>query len=181
MGRDQAVIPAWAAPAAQAVADAHRIAHVTYADLGDLRAGGVSASINWATGGQDAPITERTEPVTRDLVQAEWMLAGSVELGSTSMVWGAITPREPVVRDRTWAVGVGAALGWLLGVHPRPPVAIPRRHPDGTTPTAEDLYREMVAARPHASWLPEQRAEARRRATQAAETYRRLAALADRA
>ena len=182
MGRDQAVIPAWVAPTAQAVADAHRIAHVTAADTGDIRTAAVAASVNWVTGGQPAPLTERTDPVTRRLVETEWVLAGNVELDTQSgWLFDDIPPADPVTDDRRWAAGAGVALGWLLGVHPRPPVQIPRRLPDGSTPTAEDLYREIVAGRPHASWLPEQRAQARRRATRAAEEYRRLADLADRA
>jgi hypothetical protein len=75
---------------------------------------------------------------------------------------------------------VSAALGWLLGVTQRPPVEIPRRLADGSVPTVEQLYRELVAARPHAAWTPEQHNEARQRATQAVQVYRRLAALAAR-
>jgi hypothetical protein len=48
-------------------------------------------------------------------------------------------------------------------------------------PSAEQLYEELVAARPHAAWTPEMRAEALRRASEAAVTYARLARLADRA
>jgi hypothetical protein len=180
MGPDHAVIPAWVTPSAQAVADAHRIAHVTGAETGDVAARAVAASINWVTGGQLAPLTERTELPTRELVTAEWLLAGSVEHGTT-MVWGSVSPVVPVTLDRRWAAGTSAALGWLLGCTDRPPVRIPRRLPDGSVPTAEQLYDEMLAARPHAAWTPEMRAEARRRAAQAAVTSQRLADLAARA
>jgi hypothetical protein len=178
---DRAVIPAWVIPDGHAVADAHRISYAaaTADSVGArpgvrVRAGGVATAINWVTGGQLAPITERPE-TDHDVVWAEWLLAGSVETG-VPMVWGDVEPREPVIRDRTWAAGVSAALGWLLGVTQRPPVAIPRRLADGSVPTVEQLYRELVAARPHAAWTPEQRSAAWVRATQAVQAYQSLAA-----
>jgi len=180
MGRDHAVIPAWVTPAAQAVADAHRIAHATAAQTGSNRAAAIAAAINWATGGQAAPLTERTETPTRDLATAEWLLAGSVEHG-TPMVWNTVTPADPVTEDRGWAGGTSAALGWLLGLTDRPPVRIPRRLPDGGVPSAEQIYEELIAARPHAAWTPEMRAEARRRASETARISAQLARLADQA
>lgn len=174
---DRATVPAWVIPRALSVRDAHRIAYRRANQIGDVRAAAVSAAINWATGGQPAPLTQRRE-VTRDLAWVEWLLAGSVETG-TPMVWGEVPPVPPVTRDHRWAAGVSAALAWLLGATDRPPVPIPRRRPDGSIPTADELYGEMVAARPHASWPPEQRAEARRRATEVAVANRHLAELAD--
>lgn len=173
---DRAVIPRWVVPDGRAISDAHRIAYWTAVDHeagGRQRPGGVAAAIDWVTGGQPAPITKRVE-VTQDVAWAEWMLAGSVETG-VPMVWGSVEPRGPVIRDPAWAAGAGAALGWLLGATVQPPVAIPRRLPDGGIPTVDQLYRELVAARPHAAWTPEERMEARQRAAEAAQAYRDLA------
>ncbi|OLT19360.1 hypothetical protein BJF78_36225 [Pseudonocardia sp. CNS-139] len=180
---DRAVIPAWVVPDVLSVADAHRM---TYRIFGDergrdrparVRAGGAAAAIDWVTGGQPAPITERVE-VDRDIAWAEWRLAGCIER-DRPMLWGEVEPREPVIRDRTWAVGAGDALGWLLGAFSRPPVPLPRRLPDGSVPSAEHLYRERLALMPHTMWTPEQRQEAWQHAARDAQRYRSLARLAD--
>jgi hypothetical protein len=175
-----ATIPGWVTPAGRGVRDAHRIAYRLTVQNRDVRAAAVTAAINWVTGGQDAPITQR-RGVTRELVWAEWLLAGSVETGAP-MIWPAdVTPARVVVDSPVWAAGTGAALGWLLGHSEKTPVPIPRRRPDGAVPTAEDVYREIVRSRPHAAWVPEQRAAARRRAAEVAAANASLAALADSA
>lgn len=180
---DLARFPAWVVRGHRAAGDAWRIAYVVATGHpvdgrrtdDQVRAGGVASAINWVTGGEPAPITHRAG-VDVDLARSEWLIAGAVETG------GPLPPVPGVVQlavdDPRWAAGVGAALGWLLGYHDRPPVAIPRRRPDGRVLTADELYRTMVAARPRAAWTPEQRAAARRRAEQAAAASRSLAELA---
>lgn len=179
MSSDRAVIPAWIEVAHRAVRDAHRIAY-RIAVEGDMRAGGIASAINWVTGGEAAPLSQRTG-MTRDLAWAEWLLAGSVE-HATPMVFtaGEGPPPVAVVTDQRWASGAGAALGWLLGATPptRTPVPVPVRLEDGRVPTADDLYQRMRDTRPHAAWTPEQRARARQQAVVTAARNRRLADLA---
>ena len=69
-----------------------------------------------------------------------------------------------------------ATVVWLLGSSPDkpPPVTLPRRNPDGTVMTAEQLTAEYMTG---LTGLPEQRREAEHRARADAARYRRLAAL----
>jgi len=82
----------------------------------------VATTIGWVTGGQDSPLTARpTGEVSAALARAEMMLASAVSLGSTEMpadVWAELgVPAALSVTDHVgWADGVGATLGWLLGV-----------------------------------------------------------------
>ena len=64
-------------------------------------------------------------------------------------------------------------VAWLLGRQP-PPVQVPRRNPDGTVMTAQQLVGEYMAG---TSGLPEQRREAEHKARADAARYRRLAAM----
>jgi hypothetical protein len=84
-----------------------------------------------------------------------------------------VTPAQPVTDNKGWLNGVSFTLGLLLGAHLELPIELPRRNPDGTVVTAEQLYQEERAA-PYRSWLPEQRAAARDRAETTAARYRRL-------
>jgi len=92
-----------------------------------------------------------------------------------------VEPRAAVTDDREWANGVRGALAWLLGQRPEPMLHLPRRLPDGSTPSAEQLYAEMLEARPYGYEFPEQRQAAWNEAGTAAARYRGLAALADSA
>lgn len=178
---DMAVIPAWVVQPTQEVADCHRIAHVVADDTGNARLAGIAASINWATGGQPSPLTERDGDPSAAVARAEMMAAYDANMPQE--LWSAlgVEPREPVTENEGWREGVALTLGWLLGVHSRPPIPLPRRNPDGSTPSEEQLYREAVEARPHCSWEPEQHAEARSKARAEAARYARLAKLADSA
>jgi hypothetical protein len=180
-----ATVPAWVVPPPGQVADAHCLTHALVSELADAerahRHAGACAAISWVVGLQPAPMTSRGDESTTALVRAEMMLAGAVAAGAPSLpdeVWAAleVPAMPPVTAHAGWANGVAAALGWLLGVHARPPVRLPRRLPDGSTPTAEQLYDEYVA---RTFGEPEARAEARRRASEDATLYRRLAELAD--
>lgn len=182
---DLATPPAWVVPGVRAVADAHRIAYAraTGARMADrVHAGGVASALNWVTGGEVAPVTHRPGPVPAELARSEWRIAGSVETGAPLPAVARLecAATDPVIVDPRWAAGAGAALGWLLGFHARPPVDIPTRLPDGRVPTADELYERILADRPRAAWTPEQRAHARRRAEQTAAASRSLAELADR-
>jgi hypothetical protein len=175
---ETAVIPAWVVQPPTQVADCHRIAHATAAQTGRVRMAAVAATVNWVTGGQPAPLTERLDVPTAAVARAEMMLAiGPLH----AELWRelGVEPREPVTNHPEWLEGVALALGWLLGIHSRPPLRLPRRNPDGTTPTADQLYREALEARPHTA--PEQRNAARDEAAALAGRYRRLAELADSA
>lgn len=71
-------------------------------------------------------------------------------------------------------------LYWLTGVVTAPPVGIPRRNPDGTTPTARQLLEERIAREPHRSWhMPELRRPAELAAEREAREHQRLAAIVD--
>lgn len=180
-----ATVPAWVVPPPGQVADAHRLTHALVVEYeGDERAhrhAGACAAISWVVGLQPAPLTHRGDAPTTGMVRAEMMLADCVAAGETDLpdeIWAAlgVHPRSPVTAHAGWATGVAASLGWLLGVHSSPPVRLPRRLPDGSTPTAEDLAAEYVA---RTFGEPEARAEARRRAERDAALYRKLAAVAD--
>ncbi len=179
-----AASPEWVVPPAQQVTDYFQIAYAVTAEIRDRLVGGHADAVYWGTGGKLAgPITKRTEPVTQPLVRAERALARVVTEGvpspaATEWVDLGVEPREPVDRNRDWATGVEAALSWLLGLRAEPAVRLPRRLPDGSTPTAEQLYAEMVAAQPFAYHLPEQRRDGRNKAEADAALYRRLEALA---
>jgi len=179
-----AFIPTWVAPPAQQVVDCFRICYAVVDETLSFLRGGHAAAVNWVTGGQVSPISEVPEqPVPEHVARAERMLARVVawDMPPPSLTeWAdlGVEPREPVASNREWATGVEAALSWLLGLRAEPAVRLPRRLPDGSTPTAEQLYAEMVAAEPYAYDLPEERRDGRNKAAADAALYRRLAALA---
>lgn len=179
-----AVIPAWTAPAAQEIRDAHRIASAMGRDDPDAhQVRAVAATIGWVTGGQPAPLTNRPGGDVAALVRAEMMLAAAVSGGGAgdlpADVWTAlqVEPAEPITLHRGWATGVVAASSWLLGVSGRPPVPLPSRLPDGRPADVDTLYAARMAR--HHRPEPEQRRAALRAAQQEAARSARLAALAD--
>jgi hypothetical protein len=62
-------------PARREVADCLYLAHASTQHGGRWIIAAVAASVNWVTGGQLAPLTERADPPTEPVVSAEWMLA----------------------------------------------------------------------------------------------------------
>lgn len=179
-----AVIPAWTAPAAQEIRDAHRIATAlgsAQPDAHTVRA--VAATIGWVTGGQPSPLTGRpVGDVAEAVVHAEMMLASAVPFGDSDLpadVWASlgVEPAAAITGHHGWALGVAAATAWLLGVTDRSPVALPVRLPDGRVADADTLYAARMAR--HHRPEPEQRAAARRAAEQEAARSAQLAALAD--
>jgi hypothetical protein len=99
-----------------------------------------------------------------------------------------VTSTDPTIDDAHAQMGACAptpegdavrnTLAWLLGFGTLPPVRLPRRNPDGSVVTADQLYAEYMAGK----WNgPEVRRDERARAEKDAALYRRLAALADNA
>jgi hypothetical protein len=175
-----AVVPSWVVPISTAVRDCHLIAHRAFQESGSDRLGGIYAAANWVTGGQRAPVTEREDcPVSEALARGEMWAADSVSrtVLLPPQIWASlgVEPRAPLTENREWSQGVARALGWLVGVHDRPPLLLPRR----PVPTAEELYQEALAAKPHGFWLPEDHQRARVQAEKAAAQSRALAAYAD--
>jgi hypothetical protein len=174
-----AVVPAWVVPNPTEVRDCHLIAYRAFQESRAPGLGGSYAAVNWVTGGQRAPVTERIDPLSEALVRAEMWVAQSVgmraPLPSDLWVRLGVEPREARTTDTEWTGGVSRTLGWLVGVHDRPPFPLPRR----PVPSAEELYAEAVAARPYAAWEPEQQLAARQKAEADAHKYRKLAEYVD--
>lgn len=175
-----AVIPPCVVPPAAQVADYHRIAHALAVRTSDVGMRGHAATLNWVTGGQAAPMTERADAPTEAVMRAEMMVAARAAAGLAvpAGMWAGlgVTPARAVTDSQPWATAVGLALGWLLGVH-RSALRLPRRNPDGTVMTAEQLYLEAREQHP-GRWVREQADAARAKAGEEAALYRRLADLA---
>lgn len=79
-------------------------------------------------------------------------------------------------QDPNYSMGCWRALRWVLGVPGQdPPLAVPRRHPDGRVYVAEDIYAEHT--RGDDSHLgPERRREIQHYAEAQAARYRHTAA-----
>lgn len=178
-------IPAWIKPPAAAVEDLYWLAHRHYLDHCSTRAGGIGATLDWILKGRVAPITERSEqPVTKNLAEAEMTAALATtggadwELFPLDLVYTelGVAYQPPVVVDLQWSDGVWRGLRWLLGVADQAaPLHLPLRRPDGTIPTAEELYQEALAHQPYPARLPEERRELRLRAETDVCRYHRLA------
>jgi hypothetical protein len=173
------------APPVQQVADCMRIAHgavesLPADDKWAPRYKAVCAAIGWTTGLQESPMTARPqgEP-TQVEARAEMMVADSVNTGLPlpAVVWDAlgVEPRAPITTQRAWSGGVAETLGWLLGSCTRPPVGLPRRHPDGRLLSEDELYAEYLAKTARG---PEERRDCRARARKDAARYRKLGDLA---
>jgi hypothetical protein len=151
-----AVIPTWVAPAHLDVAACHRTV-VRLADVtSSHEALGQVAALGWVVGLRPAPLTQREERVTRDLVRAEHWLAlcaaaAQAEPSQTEWQRFAVEPRPMVAGDAEFAFGAWSVLGWLLGERLDPLVELPRRAPDGSVPPGERLY--VTRPRPNsAAW-----------------------------
>lgn len=147
------------------VADCHRLAYADAAATRSARCMAVTATINWVTGLQTAPITGQPETATRAAAYDVMLLAD-----------GASPDLNATPAGQAWCAGVAVTLSWLLGLYRTPPVQIPRRLDDGTTPTVEQLYTELMTGK---TGLPEQKLAARQQAEKDAAHHRRLARSAD--
>jgi hypothetical protein len=144
------------------VADCHRLAYADAAATRSTRCMAVTATINWVTGLQEAPITGQPAIATRHAAHDVMLLADD--------------GNNPDPAGQAWCAGVAVTLSWLLGLYGTPPVQIPRRLDDGTTPTVEQLYTELMVGK---TGLPEQKLAARQQAEKDAALHRRLAQSAD--
>ena len=182
-----AIIPSWVVRSEWQVIDAHYIAYAFAQPGAGARYRPVAASIDWVTGVEDAlaPMTLRELEATGCAATAEMMLAQAVACGDRGLpdsLWEklGLTPEEPWRFDALWSEMVAVTLRWLLeDEQQRPPIELPRRLPDGSTPTADQLYAEAEAASEATaprcnSWGVEERHAARLKAEQAAARYREL-------
>jgi hypothetical protein len=178
-------IPAWVKPPAAAVEDLYWLAHRNYLDHCSTRAGGIGAILDWILKGRVAPITERREqPVTKNLAEAEMTAALATTGGADWVLFPldlvytelGVAYQPPVVVDLQWSDGVWRGLRWLLGVTDQAaPLHLPLRRPDGSIPTAEELYQQTLAHQSYPVRLPEERRELRFRVETDVCRYHRLA------
>ena len=139
--------------------------------------------------GQTAVIPAWVVPTARAVADCHWIAhAGSIQSGRDSqyglvletMGWVMDGATDAQAYERMLAhTGdpVGNTLAWLAGYTTLPPLQLPRRNPDGSVMTANQLYDEYIAGK---TGLPEQRLEARNRARKDAALYQQLAAYAHR-
>jgi hypothetical protein len=128
---------------------------------------GVSAALGWVLDGGPAPLTPTGAVASRKAAEAEYFVAGKVELGES--------PLSAVV-DPATTQGIARTLAWLLGWEREPPIEMPRR----PVPTTDQLYAEAVAAESWRYELPEEQATGRLAAEREAARLARLVAEADR-
>jgi hypothetical protein len=82
-------------------------------------------------------------------------------------------PAEAAVHARVVGDDTGT-LAWLLGFTPVPPIELPRRNPDGTVVTVEQVTAELFAGK---TGMPEHRRDAETKARRQVARWRRLASL----
>ncbi|MGH3770202.1 MAG: hypothetical protein ACRDRW_02185 [Pseudonocardiaceae bacterium] len=165
------------------VADVWWLAHRDWSEQRSPWTGGVLGAVEWVIGTGCGPITGRDErPVTWSLAVAELTAAAVVMRGSgpleSECARLGVAYREPLFTDRDHAVGVWRTLGWLcepdrVGGSPLP---VPQRRPDGSVPSADELYAGAIAVNPGAYREPGQRVELRGRAVKAEADFRWLVA-----
>ncbi|MCE3554445.1 hypothetical protein LWC33_23685 [Pseudonocardia sp. RS11V-5] len=175
--------PPWAVPPRAQIADLHWLAYGDATESGSPSAAGVVAAVAWARGGQQAPVSGRTEqPVTRAVAEMELWAARTVISPDSPLPIDAL-PDElgvaycpPQQLDPQRAAGTSAALSWLLGKTATPPLPLPARRPDGQLVEAQELVDAAMAAEPYKTWGPEERHAARNDARATVERSRRLIA-----
>jgi hypothetical protein len=152
---------AWMVPDEQRLRDCRKLVTAAKPFLA-----GVSAALGWVLDGGPAPLTPTGAVASRAAAEAEYFVAGKVELGESPL--GAVI-------DPATAQGVARTLAWLLGWEREPPIELPRR----PVPTADQLFAEAIAAEPWRYELPEEQAIARLAAEREEARLARLAAEAD--
>jgi hypothetical protein len=114
-----AVAPAWAAPAAQEIRDAHRIVVASLGAGSDVRLQAMADTFAWVAGEAPSPLQTREGPVGRLEIIDELMHAQMVMSGPEQLLDG----------DRAIAV-------------------VPMRRPDGHVVTADELYTLRMRGQP---------------------------------
>ncbi|MHA6793778.1 hypothetical protein ACVGVM_09715 [Pseudonocardia bannensis] len=175
--------PPWAVPPRAQIADLHWLAYADATESTSRIAAGVVAAVAWARGGQQAPVSGRTDqPVTRALAEMELWGARAATSPDSPIPIDALRddlgvdycpPRE---LDPQRAAGTVAALSWLLGKTTSPPMPLPARRPDGQLLETQELVDAAMAAEPYKTWGPEERHAARNDARATVERSRRLIA-----
>lgn len=163
--------PRWVKPTADEVDDFHWLGYRVHTEAGPEWVSGAVTAAAWVRGGRTAPVTERDEqPVTAALAEAElWAAVAAGPAGDGLPLTSIYTrlgvtpwPTQPV--SRQWAEGAWRALRWLLGLQGQgPPLPLPVRNPDGTTPTRDELYAAQMALQPWRYSQPEQQQALRTR------------------
>jgi len=178
------VEPVWITPSRSELADVHVLAFREYRDTGSAKAEAMGATAAWIRGGRTAPVTFREEqPVTKALAKAEmWaavhVVTGDVPLESLCLDLG-VHYAPAVATNAVWSLGVEEVLRWLTAdplERRKPPIPLPRRNPDGSVATAEELYQQTMATQPHKNRGPEERRALRNRTEVDAIRSERLAA-----
>jgi hypothetical protein len=137
--------------------------------------------------GQTAVIPAWVAPATREVMDCHWIahaIGDRAEFAAVAAVLDWATSTDPSIDDAHAQMDACAptpageaarnTLAWLIGFQSIPPIRLPRRNPDGTVVTADQLCAEYTA---RTAGLPEELRAARHRAEQDAALYRRLAAL----
>lgn len=172
--------PDWVSPPLSQIADLHWLAYAMLTDTRLPWAAGVLTSVAWVRGGRVSPVTERPDqPVTRDLAEYERWAAEAARdaahpppLETIAATLGVpYVPPKPGL-DANYAVGVWRTLRWMRGApDEKPPLDVPRRHPDGRVFTAADIYAERTGGN-DAHLSPETRRQIRDYAERMAAHYR---------
>lgn len=156
-----AVVPTWVSCDRRQIQDFHKQAYLTAARTRAPRVIGMLAAIDWVVGCEPvAPITGQHGLVT------------SEQIALTEMN-RAVEARRAENSATGWAGGVADALAYFVGLLSSPPLEVPRRNPDGTVVTAEQLYQEFLDS--HSRPTPEQRDKAHHDAQVTAIRWERLA------
>lgn len=142
MGSTQTVVPGWVVPTPAQVQDLHTIA-TAEASRSELARGCLDA-LDWVL-----------DPNGPDMEQAR-------------------AEATALAKHRTgYYRGISDTLAWLYGLLSHPwHLAIPRRNPDGSLLTADQIYDELLAA--HSRPTPEQRDKARHEADVTAIRWARI-------
>jgi hypothetical protein len=179
--------PRWAVPPVAALDDVRWLALAEVRRTQSPPAAGIHATLCWVRGlRREAPVSERTErPVTAALAESEliaamiagdpdgYLLDGSRLLQRTTR---EVKFRPAVASHPGYDLAVWNALRWVTGEGgQRAPYRLPSRNPDGTPRTADELYRDALAAHPVYATVPESRERLRNEADQEARMTRYLA------
>lgn len=148
---------------------------------------GAQAAAGWLLGRASGPVTGRAEqPVGKRLAITEmWAASSGVGDGPAAPLEMVCAQQrvayvEPVPVSSEWAHGVWVTLRWATCTGgQRAPLQLPARDVWGRVLGAEELLEKARAAQPHREWLPEQVAETRAAAEQAAARSARLAAIVE--